>query len=111
MNTNKLQGRLCDLRRALNLSQGYVAEYLGIPRTAVANIEAGKRSVSAEELRKYSDLFSVSADDLLNGRVHEVDQSMYFARAYSELSSEDKDEIINLLEYKKRRRNHADSAK
>lgn len=109
METDTLRKRLYNLRKSLNLSQSYVAEYIGIPRTAVVNIENGTRSVSAEELRRYSELFSISTDELLNGHARKLDQSMYFARAYSELSSEDKDEIMNLIEYKRRRRGRTDA--
>lgn len=49
--------RLRRSREYLGLSQEEVAEYMGISRPAVSNVEAGKRKVSAEELRRFAGLY------------------------------------------------------
>ena len=105
-----LHDRVREIRKSLKLSQDYVANCLGIPRTAVVGIESGIRSISSDELQKYSSLFSVSADELINGRISEFDESMYFTRSYAELCEEDKREIASLIEYKKRRRSQLDGS-
>ena len=92
--------RVKRLRNDLHLSQEYVANYLGIRRAAVAEIEAGKRKVSAEELGMFSKLFLVSTDELLNGTRTEL-PTQVFARSFSELDESDQREILNLIEFKR----------
>lgn len=46
-------------------SQDYVAEQLGIRRTAVTEIENGRRKVSTDELKKFCTLYHKSADYFL----------------------------------------------
>ena len=78
-----LYERIKEARTELHLSQDYVAKFLGVNRTAIVEIESGKRKVSADELGKFSELFQIPADELLNGR------------------STDQQEILNLIEFKR----------
>ena len=93
--------RLKKARTELHLSQDYVAKFVGVNRTAIVEIEAGKRSVKTEELKKFSELFQISADELLNGRNTEM-PNIVFARNFSLLEEDDQQEILNLIEFKKR---------
>lgn len=95
-----LSGRIKKARTDLHLSQDYVANYLGIGRSAVAEIESGRRSVKADELGKLSDLFLIPADSLLKGTEGTVPSQM-FARAFDQLAEEDQQEILNLIEFKR----------
>lgn len=95
-----LAGRIKNARKNLHLSQEYVANYLNVNRTSIVEIESGKRKVSADELRKLSELFRIPADELLNGKSMDVPVD-YFARSFSELSAEDQKEIMNLIEFKR----------
>jgi len=54
------------LRALTRISQQNLAERLGISRPAISQIENGEREISAEELKKLSDIFGVSADNLLD---------------------------------------------
>ena len=45
-----LYERIKEARTELHLSQDYVAKFLGVNRTAIVEIESGKRKVSADEL-------------------------------------------------------------
>ncbi|MEG0620023.1 MAG: helix-turn-helix transcriptional regulator [Raoultibacter sp.] len=95
----KLYERIRQARAELHLSQDYVACYLGIGRSAVAEMEANKRKVSAEELGKLSDLFLIPADELLSGK--KIDgPSQVFARNFESLGENDQQEILNLNEGK-----------
>lgn len=96
----ELYERLKNARTELHLSQDYVAKVVGVNRTAIVEIESGKRSVKTEELRKFSQLFQISADELLNGRRVEM-PSAVFARNFSSLDEDDQQEILNLIEFKK----------
>lgn len=57
--------RLRDARVAADLTQEAVGEALGIPRTAVVQIEAGKRSVSTLEITRLAELFGRSIASLV----------------------------------------------
>lgn len=95
-----LYERIKEARTELHLSQDYVAKFLGVNRTAVVEIESGKRKVSADELGKFSELFQIPADELLNGRSTEMPVQM-FARRFGALDEADQQEILNLIEFKR----------
>ena len=57
MDSMKLGRRLRAAREARGLSQRAVADALGVPRTAVTQVEAGNRSVSTLELTKLADCY------------------------------------------------------
>ena len=96
----KLADRIKECRTKLHLSQEYVANFMTLSRTIITQIENGHRKVSAEELAKFSRLFGMSADALLNGHNAEMSTAM-FARSFDELNERDKDEILNLIQFKK----------
>ena len=95
-----LYERIKEARTELHLSQDYVAKFLGVNRTAIVEIESGKRKVSADELGKFSELFQIPADELLNGRSTEMPVQM-FARRFGALDEADQQEILNLIECKR----------
>ena len=95
-----LYERIKEARTELHLSQDYVAKLLGVNRTAIVEIESGKRKVSADELGKLSELFQIPADELLNGRSTEMPVQM-FARRFGALDEADQQEILNLIEFKR----------
>lgn len=95
-----LYDRIKEARTELHLSQDYVAKFLGVNRTAIVEIESGKRKVSADELGKFSELFQIPADELLNGRSTEMPVQM-FARRFGALDEADQQEILNLIEFKR----------
>ena len=95
-----LYERIKEARTELHLSQDYVAKFLGVNRTAIVEIESGKRKVSADELGKFSELFQIPADELLNGRSTEMPVQM-FARRFGALDEADQQEILNLIEFKR----------
>lgn len=96
----ELADRLRNARNGLHLSQDYVSRELNINRASIAQIEAGKRKVSAEELKKFSVLYGYSVDELLNGSKLEMPIAM-FARGFSELEEKDQNEILSMIEFKK----------
>ena len=95
-----LYERIKEARTELHLSQDYVATFLGVNRTAIVEIESGKRKVSADELGKFCELFQIPADELLNGRSTEMPVQM-FARRFGALDEADQQEILNLIEFKR----------
>ena len=95
-----LNDRLRIAREGLHLSQDYVAKQIGITRTAVVQIEAGNRKVSADELSMFAKLLGISVDELLNGKNTKKPSSI-FARSFDELDEADQREILNLIEFKR----------
>lgn len=95
-----LSERIKEARTNLHLSQEYVANVLEVKRTAIVEIESGRRKVSAEELGKLSELFRIPADELLNGRSTEM-PVQFFARSFGTLDEADQQEIMNLIEFKR----------
>ena len=94
--------RLRDARKYLGLKQEEVATYLKIPRTALTDIENGQRRVEAIELTRLARLYRQSVGFFTGeagsgaGYTPEV---AHLARAASELSPRDREELGRFTEY------------
>ena len=60
-----MQNRLKELRKARKLSQGDIAEVLGVTRQAVSQYENGVRKMDYEMMEVLADYFNVDMDYLL----------------------------------------------
>lgn len=93
--------RIREARRLAGLSQGQVAEILGLHRPAVSEIEAGNRRVTAHEISELAALFDVSASWLLGDGAETVDiNDMHVqlaARELSKLKPEDLSRLLTVL--------------
>ena len=97
-----LSKRLKAAREYLQLSQEYVAKQMDIHRTSLVAIEAGKRKVSSDELKNFAEIYGWTVDELLYGKKTEENQKvLVLARNFKELTDQDQQEIINLIEFKK----------
>jgi len=87
--------RIRESRLYLALSQEEVATILGIPRSAVSQIEAGQRGLDALELKKLAEVLGRSADFLTSGDASDaVDERVaLLARAAKGLSQTDLGEL------------------
>lgn len=92
--------RIKELRVQFNLSQDYVAKYLGVSRSTFTQIENGKRRILAEEVSKLCTLFGVSADVLINDNKELSQPTTMFARSFEKLDETDQAEIMNLIRFK-----------
>ena len=79
MNRKTLGSRLRLARETRGLSQQAVAQVLGLPRTAITQIEAGSRSVSTFELTRLADLYVSSVTSLLDESVRDDDKDVLVA--------------------------------
>jgi transcriptional regulator with XRE-family HTH domain len=61
-----LSKRIRSIREQLGYSQQRLAELLGISRVTVSQMEAGRRKLSASDLKRLSDILETPADYLLN---------------------------------------------
>ncbi len=93
--------RLRSARETLGLTQEDVAGALGIQRTSVIAIEAGKRNVSALEIRRLGRLYRRSVSWILGEEPDPelADDNGALYRATAELSAEDKEQVLRFAEF------------
>lgn len=85
----RLGPRLRDAREQRGLSQQAVSEALGLPRTAVTNIETGNRSISTTELMKLANLYDRPVASFLEAESATADDaSIILLRALQQASNE-----------------------
>lgn len=91
--------RLRTARETLGLTQDDVAGAMGIPRTSVIAMEAGKRNVTALELRRLARLYRRNVQWLLGEQddAAAVDNALY--RATADLSDEDKEQVLRFAQF------------
>ena len=96
-----IANRLALARKNSGLSQAQAAKLMNLHRPTISEIEAGRRSVSAEELVKFADIYSVNIswiavekDDYENTNKDKIELA---ARELSKLKKEDLDSVINFL--------------
>ena len=100
----RLGERLREAREYVGLTQDEVAKRLGVPRSALSNIEAGQRKVDALELRTLAMLYQrptawfteegeAAAQPTLPKEV------AHLARAAASLSSRDREELARFADF------------
>lgn len=92
-------GRLREAREALGFTQEEVSGALGIPRTSVHAMEAGKRNVSALELRRLARLYRRRVEWLLGEDTEPANADNALHRATQALSDEDKEQVLRFAEF------------
>jgi transcriptional regulator with XRE-family HTH domain len=102
-NSNQqLAARLKWAREQAGLSQGQVAQKLGVHRPTISQIEAGDRNVRIEELQKFADIYGVEKAWLIDGDaalVGERDPRIELAaRELRKLKRQDLDAILRLIQ-------------
>lgn len=94
--------RLRQAREYLGLSQDEVARHLGMPRTALTNIENGQRRVDALELKHLADLYRHPVSHF-TGEEEEAAalpaDVAHLARQAAKMSVKDREELERFAEY------------
>jgi transcriptional regulator with XRE-family HTH domain len=90
--------RLRKAREAAGLSQGQVANLLGLHRPTVTEIENETRKVSAGELRQFSELYHVSLDWLADNEFRANDKVKLAARKLTGLKQADLDTVMRIID-------------
>lgn len=103
-----LAKRLRESREYLGLSQEYVSQETGISRSAISEIEGGRRKVDSLELKRLSRLYGRPIEYLLGEAEEEVgvgaDAIEGKLRAMTRgLKVEDREEILRFVEYLRHR--------
>lgn len=106
----KTHERIQHLRRNLDLSQSFVADYLQMHQSTYSELENGDRELKTEELEKLSKMFGVSTNYILEGD-KEIIESEYFQRSFGTLSPEDQEEIVDAIKFKRRLRSKLNDKK
>lgn len=98
----KLVTRLKEAREYVGLSQDKVAAFLDVNRSAVSEIESGKRNVTAMELKKLSKMYQRPVAWFTDDLVEDVPADVEFlARTASDLSENDRTELQRFAEFLK----------
>lgn len=96
-----IASRIREARRLAGLSQGQVAKMLGLQRPSVSEIEAGNRTVAAEELSKLAEIFDVSVAWLLGEGADRLDAQgdrlQLAARELQKLKPKDLNRLLSIL--------------
>lgn len=90
--------RLREAREYLNLSQQFVADKTGIPRSAVSDIERGVRKVDSLELRKLARLYMHPVGFFL-GEQEPSPEVRALARAVTDLTDQDRAEVLRFAQF------------
>lgn len=97
----QLGSRLRAAREYRGFSQDDVARHLGVPRSAVSLMESGSRRVEALELKRLSELYSCTMEELTGSsdESQPPESVQMLARAASALSPEDRQEVLQFAEF------------
>ncbi|MGH7206326.1 MAG: helix-turn-helix domain-containing protein [Nitrospiraceae bacterium] len=98
----QLGDRLRKTREYLGLSQEEVAKRIGIPRSALSNIESGQRGIDALELRKIAELYKLPLAHFTgetSAKAGLPDDVAHLARKVASLSKSDRAELERFAEY------------
>ena len=100
----EIHERIKAIRKKQHLTQEYVANYLGLNRPTVTQMENGNRSILADDITKLSALFGVSADTLVNAQPDLSKLARKFARRFEQLDEEDQEEIMYLIRFMEKKK-------
>ena len=101
-NRKNLGKRLREARKYINLTQAEVATHIGIPRSALSQIESGLRRVDILELKQIAELYKRPIAYFTNESFASADSDLDFehlARAVSNLSDNDRMELRRFADY------------
>lgn len=93
-----LGARLRHARTLRRLTQELVATKLGIARTTLVAIEAGKRGILSRELRQFAELYDVTEGDLLDQGEAPLELEVQFRSTPSSKVAADEVLVANMLD-------------
>ncbi len=99
--------RLRQAREYLGFSQEEVAKFLGVPRSAVSNVETGGRKIDALELKKLAGLYKRPVSYFTGDEADEANLGAdvaHLARQAAELSPDDRAELGQFADFLRARK-------
>lgn len=96
--------RIREAREYLGLSQGAVADAIGVPRPSISMMESGQRKVSADELRKLAKLYRKPyeyflGEDIVDENAESAESATALFRAAKDLSENDRLQVLRFAEF------------
>jgi transcriptional regulator with XRE-family HTH domain len=91
--------RLREAREVLGLTQEDAAKALGLPRTSISSMEAGKRNVTGTELQKLGTLYRRSAGWILGDEPSANVAASALLRATRTLSDGDQEQVLRFAQF------------
>ena len=97
----RIGDRLRQAREYLELKQEEAAEAVGLSRSALSLVENGRRMVDAVELARFAEVYRQSIESLSGtAETQPMPESVQaLARAATELSAEDRSELLRFAEF------------
>lgn len=96
----RLGKRLKEAREYVGITQGEAAAHLKVRRSAISEMEAGKRGVGALEIKSLASLYERPTSWFTGEVEPPVPEDVSFlARTVSELSENDRSELANFAEF------------
>jgi transcriptional regulator with XRE-family HTH domain len=96
-----IAGRLTLARKQAGLSQEQVARLLGLHRPSISEVEAARRSVTAEELARLAEIYGVSLSWLTCSEDEDTEEQkakvQLAARELGKLKQDDFERVLRLL--------------
>lgn len=94
-----LAKRIKETREYLGFTQQQVAEALSVPRSAISDIETGKRRVSADELKRIANLYQHPVSHFLGEEPELAPDVAALARTAENLSKHDRKELLRFAKF------------
>ena len=98
-----LAARLREAREYLNLSQQFVADQTGLPRSAISDIERGSRRVDSLELKRFAAVYRMPPSHFLGDSEPDTNPSdptaIALARATKEMAEPEKQQLLRFAEF------------
>ena len=93
-----LPRKLALAREQAGLTQAQVSRLMGMHRPTVSEIEAGRRRVTAQELKRFAEVYGVSVGWLTEETADPAQERVELAaRELAKLKEEDLDRVLDLL--------------
>jgi transcriptional regulator with XRE-family HTH domain len=97
---HELARRLRETRAYLNFSQQYVSEQTGLTRSAVSEIENGRRRVESLELKRLSRLYGYPSSYFLGDDEAAPEETVQaLARLAGDMTESDRQEMLRFATY------------
>lgn len=96
---NNMAKKIKETRQYIGLTQQQVADSLSIPRSAISDIETGKRKLTAEELKKIANLFRHPVNHFLGEETEIAEDVAVLARTAESLSENDRKELLRFAKF------------
>ncbi|MBO6308224.1 MAG: helix-turn-helix transcriptional regulator [Oribacterium sp.] len=94
--------RLREARNNIGMHQEDAANNMKMSRPTLSAIESGKRTVAAEEIKEFADLYQVTTNWLLFGDDREDDKRLQrlgaYYRLFMKLKGHEQNEVIKYME-------------